>query len=377
MHIVYPCDEYPPFIAGGIGTAVATLARGMTAAGHKVTTIGWYVEPEPVAQDQGVTIHRLRIPKKHALVNWWLERERLHRAILELHRSDPIDIIEWPDFRGYYWKPIPGIIDVVKVHGTFLSHRLHGLSKRRVIGEYFELRTLRRITNWVGVSRWFNDEWKRIAGVRPRRETIVYNPVNTELFRPLPETENKEPGLVVYAGGLRRRKGVLNLARAAQIFLREVPGSRLVLVGFPADLTEAQVRAEAGPVGEQLEFVPFMQQADLARYLARATVYAMPSLYESCGNTWVEAAACSVPSVGTTLSCGPEIVLDGVTGLISDPNNPADVAEKIIRLLRDPELAHRLGAAGLRRANELFSLDIAVRESESFYEQCIQNRSGA
>ncbi len=372
MHIVYPCDEYPPAQAGGIGTAVATLARGMAAAGHKVSTLGLYREAEPVTVEQGVTIYRHQIPKKHRLVNWLFLRRQLHEALVDLHRVHPIDVIEWPDYRGWYWKPIPRVTNVVKVHGTTMSHRLHGLSKRRPIDEFFELRILRGIPNWIGVSHWFNEEWKRIAKVTPAREAIVYNPVNLDVFHPT--TALKTPGLVVYAGGLKRRKGVHVLARAAEIFLREVPRSRLVLIGFPSDMTEHEVRAEAGAYGDRLEFIPFMNQTELAHFFATAAVYAMPSLYESCGNTWLEAAACGLPVVGSTLSCGPEVVLDGQTGLLADPNNHRDVADKIIRLLRDETLANQLGRAGCERAKKMFSIDVAVRTSQDFYERCLRDR---
>ncbi len=373
MHIVYPCNEYPPRKSGGIGTAVATLGRAMAAAGHKVVSIGSYPESEPPIIDQGVTVYRLRWPRINRLVNFVLARWQVHRAILELHRSDPIDIIEWSDFDSMYWRPIPGVVNVVKVHGPTMSHRIHGFALRRWHVEQLELRTLRSMKNWVGVSHWFNEEWKQVAGVTPKRETVVYNPVNTNIFRPI--SEHKDRGLVLYAGGLRRRKGVQTLARAAQIFLREVPGSRLVFIGFPSDMNEEDLRAEAGSVADKLEFTPFMGQVELARLMASVAVYAMPSFYESCGNTWIEAAACGVPVVGSTLSCGPEIVLDGQTGLLADPNKPEDVAEKIVRLLRDKDLATRLGNAGRQRAEQLFSIEAAVCETEAFYEQCLQDAS--
>jgi glycosyltransferase involved in cell wall biosynthesis len=372
MHILYPCNEYPPRQSGGIGTAVATLARAMAAAGHKATTIGVYDNYEPPIEEQGVTIYRLRRPRVHRLVNFLLARWQLHRAILEIHRSDPIDVIEWPDFDSMYWKPIPGVANVIKVHGTTMSHRIHGFAPRRWHIERLELRALRSIPNWVGVSHWFNEEWKQVTGVVPKRETVVYNPVNTRIFRPI--SEGKDRGLVLYAGGLRRRKGVQTLARAARIFLPRIAGSKLVLIGFPADMTEQEVRAEAGPVADKLEFISFMDQTGLARYMASAAVYAMPSLYESCGNTWLEAAACGVPVVGSILSCGPEVVLDDQTGLLANPDDPEDVAEKVVRLLRDEALAARLGNAGRQRAEELFSIEAAVRESQAFYEQCLQDR---
>jgi glycosyltransferase involved in cell wall biosynthesis len=118
-----------------------------------------------------------------------------------------------------------------------------------------------------------------------------------------------------------------------------------------------------------------MDQAELAPLMAQSTVFLMPSLYESCGNGWLEAMACAIPVVGSTLSCGPEVVADQETGFVVDPNNPQEIADKVSLLLQDEELNRRMGAAGRRRALEMFSVDVGVRKSEAFYEQCRSRRS--
>jgi glycosyltransferase involved in cell wall biosynthesis len=370
MHILYICHEYPPAVAGGIGPAVATIGRGMVQAGHRVSALG-FDNAAGVENDQGVRVYRYTRPPARRLLRWWQHRRFLQRQILDLHAREPIDLIEWPDFGGWYWRKIPGVVDVVKVHGTTISHRIHGIQPNRQIAtEALELRTLRRIPNWIGVSHWFNAEWRAYANVKPARETVVYNPVDMNLFRPTGEP--RDPNLVVYAGGLRRRKGVPVLAAAARVFLARRPATRLVMIGFPDDVSQDDVRGAAGAdVASRIEFIPYMKQADLASYFSRASVYAMPSLYESCGNTWIEAAACEAPVVGSTLSCGPEVVEDKKTGLLADPARPEDVAEKVLRLLDDPALGRRLGEAGRARAGRMFSLDVAVAESERFYNLCL------
>ena len=370
MHIVYVCDEYPPTVAGGIGTAVAVLARGMVKAGHRVTVVGFYPNGLGVRNstehDDGVVVHRyvLRDGNKaiaHAIARWLL-RER----IKSIHSQHPIDVIEWPDFGGWYLKSIRGIVDVVKVHGGSISHRVHGLAKRKLFKEYLELRTLRLIPNWIGVSQWFNDEWRVFSKAKLRRETIIYNPVNTEVFVP----GRRQPHVVVYSGGLRARKGVRVLARAASVFLPANPKSRLLMIGYDSDLSKSDVLKEAGAGASQIDFLPFMPQRELAGALNSAGIFAMPSLYESCGNGWIEAMSCSLPVVGSTASCGPEIVSDGRTGLLANPEDPTDVARKVTQLLRDPVMATRFGQAGRERVMERFSLNIAVAKSEEFYAAC-------
>lgn len=139
----------------------------------------------------------------------------------------------WPDAGGYFLWPVDGITDVLKIHGSAISHRAHGFRRRRRLLEYLELRNMRKIPHWIGVSVWFNDEWRTYAQATPLNETIVYNPVDTSVFIP---SGVRNAHMVFYSGGLRRRKGVLALARAAKIFLKEVPGATLQLATFQADV---------------------------------------------------------------------------------------------------------------------------------------------
>lgn len=377
MHVVFVCHEYPPALCGGIGPAVATLGRGMVRAGHRVSVVGMYPDvatdggPGFAAElDEGVRVYRLAVPGRMPGLNWYWFRRTLRAHLVRLHANDPIDVVEWPDFLGTFWRPIDGVVDVLKVHGTALSNRRHGLRQRLPSTTFaLEMRTLRKIRNWIGVSEWFNAEWREAASVTPEREVVVYNPVHTAIFRPAPD---REKGLVFYSGAFRARKGVMALARAAGIFLPQVPHARLVLMGFEADLTKQDILDQASGVADRIEFLPFMEQRQMAELMAKAEVFAMPSFYESCGNGWVEAMSCGVPVVGSTLSCGPEIVADGVSGLLADPARPEDIAEKIVRLLSDAALAGQMGAAGRERALKRFSVEVAVARSDSFYRACIE-----
>lgn len=371
MHIVYICHEYPPSVAGGIGTAVAVLARGMVRRGHTVSVLGIYKGRGSVESDEGVTVHRLPEHPSHRTVYWLTSRWQLRQALRQLHAETPVDIIEWPDWDGQRLFGIRGIRDVLKVHGGRVSHRVHGLGPKLPVREFFELRMMRNMKNWVGVSQWFNEEWKTFSGARPARECVVYNPVNVNIFKP---AETRDPNLIFYSGGLRKRKGVHTLARAAATFLRDLPKARLVMATFESDMKKEEVLGLAGEVANRIEFLPFMSQTELARHLARANVFVMPSLYESCGNGWVEAMACGVPVVGSLLSCGPEVVAEGETGFLCDPENPGNVAKKVTLLMENRDLATRMGLAGRRAAIERFSVEKGAATSERFYRRCVENR---
>jgi glycosyltransferase involved in cell wall biosynthesis len=298
------------------------------------------------------------------------DRVRLRRTLQRIHRSQPIDIVEWPDFEGLYLGPIPGITDVVRNHGPIMSHRLYGLTKHRPHTEWLERHTLRAIGNWIGVSTWFMKEWIRITGAKPQHTTVLYNPVDCDLFKP---GGGRRDDLIVYSGSLLERKGVFALAKAARQFLPRLPGATLLFVG--RDVTgDARTRiiSEAGPdAAQQIQFSDPLPQGELADLFRRCTLFAMPSLLESFGNVWAEAMASGTPVLGSKLTCGPEVVPDGIAGILADPKDPQDIANHVVRLMNDSALRSRFGAAGRQIAIERYSTDVVIPKTVSFYHECL------
>ncbi|MHB8899266.1 MAG: glycosyltransferase, partial [Thermoguttaceae bacterium] len=99
-----------------------------------------------------------------------------------------------------------------------------------------------------------------------------------------------------------------------------------------------------------------------------AKVFAFPSKLESFGLVAAEAMACGVPVVYSNQHAGPELVDDGQTGLLADPFSSEDVAEKIQRILDNPDLGARLAERAKLAAQTKFSLGRCVDDSLKFYE---------
>jgi glycosyltransferase involved in cell wall biosynthesis len=85
--------------------------------------------------------------------------------------------------------------------------------------------------------------------------------------------------------------------------------------------------------------------------------------------------AAGKPVVATRVGGVPEVVVDGVTGLLVPPRNPEALADAILRLLRDPELRHRMGQAGQERVRRHFSVDQMVRRTEVLYEELLRQKA--
>jgi glycosyltransferase involved in cell wall biosynthesis len=121
-----------------------------------------------------------------------------------------------------------------------------------------------------------------------------------------------------------------------------------------------------------LRFHGHVDRQEALSALRRASVSVFPSYAEAFAIAPLEAMAQACPTVYSTRGSGRELIRDQYDGLLVDPDRPQDIAAAILRLLRDPDLARRIGAAGRARVVEQFSIDALAERNVSFYRQCIR-----
>jgi glycosyltransferase involved in cell wall biosynthesis len=154
------------------------------------------------------------------------------------------------------------------------------------------------------------------------------------------------------------------LLRAAARVREALPGVRFLLVGQgPLESETRRLAAELG-LDRTVVFAGF--RSDAQRLAAAFDVFTLASTYEGLPIALVEAMALGRPAVVTRVGGTPEVVTDGVQGLLVPPRDPAALADGLLRLLGDPELRARMGAAGRARALD-FDIRRAVRRMEQVY----------
>ena len=126
---------------------------------------------------------------------------------------------------------------------------------------------------------------------------------------------------------------------------------------------------------ESVEFHGHTDRQELLNALQKATVGVFPSYAESFGLAPAESMAAACPTIYSQRGCGGELVRDGKDGLLIDPDEPAQIAAAIVRLLEDDQLAKELATSGQARIREKFSLDAQLSRNIAFYRQCIQRKS--
>jgi alpha-maltose-1-phosphate synthase len=115
-----------------------------------------------------------------------------------------------------------------------------------------------------------------------------------------------------------------------------------------------------------------LQKREVIQLLTHATVFACPSLYEPLGIVNLEAMACGTAVVGSRTGGIPEVVADGVTGLLVEPDDPPALASALNALLADPVRAAAMGQAGRDRAVAEFGWDTVAAQTAALYAKVIQ-----
>ena len=147
---------------------------------------------------------------------------------------------------------------------------------------------------------------------------------------------------------------------------------RLLLVGddpFGDGRERAEVWAKERELGEDCVFCGIRR--DVPRLMAASDAFVMSSLWEGLGLVFLEAMSTGLPVVGSRVSAIPEVVSDGITGLLVEPGDPAALAAGIQRLLSEPELMRELGESGPEVVNERFTLDRMVEETLAVYAEVL------
>jgi glycosyltransferase involved in cell wall biosynthesis len=125
-------------------------------------------------------------------------------------------------------------------------------------------------------------------------------------------------------------------------------------------------------LGGSVQFHGHVPLGELLTAFQTAGMAVLPSYAEGFALTPLHAMAAGCPTIYTSRGSGPELIEDGATGLLVDPDSPGEIARGILRLLRDTDLARRLGESGRRQVEERFSWPVLLAQNEGFYNRCLQ-----
>ena len=394
--------EYPPQGHGGIGQWTREVAVGLAARGHEVTVIARALDGPPrIDFVEGVWVHRIDVadlapeeadafaPAPSTLTAYSLA---LHREVERIDARRRFDLLSGPiaDLEPMASLALADSPVVVSLHTTYrlsLPHKPEWLTNPAYLSGHVEPaiacenRLLAEAPHVLANSRAILDDIAAAHGVavdRARRQIVPHG--IGDLAREAPRAPAEDGVHLLFVGRLEPRKG-------ADALLSVLPG---LLAAHPA-LVAHIVGDDSIPVGEttlrrryETETNPALlartrfygalqREAVLARYAA-CDVFVAPSRYESFGLVFIEAMCFAKPVVAYAVGGAPEIVEDGVNGLLAADGDVDQLAAAITRLVEDAELRERLGRNARAAYEASFTAERMLDRLEAYYRGVVAAR---
>jgi glycosyltransferase involved in cell wall biosynthesis len=250
---------------------------------------------------------------------------------------------------------------VVTAHGTFIPRTTH----RHFTGRFY--RWAYRRSRLIAVSAYTAGQVQAVLpGVTP---AVIHNGVHVAHFQQPTPAPSKRGPTVMASGGIKSRKGTHVLIDAIARARQHVPDVQLVITGYQEDISylkKIQQQIKQLDLESCVQLLGMIPESELIGWYQHADVFALPSLnvagqFEGFGLVFLEAGACGLPVIGTTGSGVAEAILDGETGFLVPQNDADALAGAITRLLTNPALRARLGAAGKQHAEQMDWAAITAR----------------
>lgn len=181
--------------------------------------------------------------------------------------------------------------------------------------------------------------------------------------------------LIVSVANLRRVKGQDVLLEAASLLPDSSPSPHFLLAGEPLEpdfISELQTLAARPALAGRVHFLGPV--VDVPSLLAAARLFVLPSRSEGMSTALLEAMAAGLPALASAVGGNPEVVVNGETGWLVPPRDPAALARRLNQLLADPEHAAEMGRRARNRVERHFSLDGALSLLFDSYERVVRSR---
>jgi N-acetyl-alpha-D-glucosaminyl L-malate synthase BshA len=364
---------YPTF--GGSGVVATELAMALAAGGDEVHVISYALPSRLSLADPRLTYHEVVVPH-YPLFEYPPYSLALATKMVEVARHQDLDVL-------HVHYAVPNAVSAVLARQILAPRPLHVVTTLHGT----DITLVGNDPNFLETTRWSIDQSDAVTAVSQdlKRQTRAHfgterpidvvpnfiDPRRYEVAKALPNARRwARPGekLLVHISNFRPVKRILDVV---EIFLRvrqKMP-ARLLLVGDGPDRAKVEQRCRGC---ESFGDIVFLGNLPLVEeVLIGADLFLLPSETESFGLAALEALSCEVPVIASAVGGLPEVVVDGECGALRPVGDVEAMAAAAIDLLADDDKRRAYGAAGRRRAVDVFGEARVVAQYRSIYERVV------
>jgi len=357
MRIGVTC--YPS--VGGSGILATRLGVELAKQGHDVHFIAY---ERPVAiqgvDQEGVHVHMVNVVE-YPLFKYPPYTVALGSAMARVSEQQKLDVMNVHyaiphATAAFLAREITGVPYVVTLHGSDVT--ILGSDPSYMAVNTYSINRADAVTAVSGFMQ--REAYERLAIKHEIK--VIPNFVDSDLYSPAPceAVERRPEGVVItHVSNFRPVKRIQDLVYAMRMVVKEAPGAQLMLVGDGPDRHCIEKLIEQLHLGKSVTLTGFRN--DVANIFRCSDVGILCSETESAPLTLLEGMSCGIPMVAASVGGIPEIVQDGVNGLLVPPKQPEELAEAIIKLAKDGNLRGKLGAAARGTILEQFTAEKVVK----------------
>lgn len=363
---------YPTY--GGSGVVASELGKALADKGHQIHFISYAMPMRLDGYLGKVYYHEVEM-SSYPLFEFPLYTPALASKMVEVTRFEKLDIIH-----AHYAIPHAtsaflareilgnGVKIVTTLHGTDIT--LVGLEPSYLPVMKF---SIERSDGVTAVSRFLREKTMTNYGIEKEIE-VIPNFVDIEKYHRTPCTsicEQFAPGgekILVHISNFRTVKRVPDVIRIFHEVHKKLP-AKLILIGDGPDRSACELLVRELNLNDHVRFLG--KQQDLVPILSASDLFLMPSQSESFGLSALEAMACEVPVISSSVGGLPELQVHGETGYIAEIGDIDRMSRYAIELLTNDAKRKMFGTAGRRRAVEMFDVNKIVNLYEAYYEACL------
>ena len=234
------------------------------------------------------------------------------------------------------------------------------------------------VTGWVPNSKACMQSLVEREKYPPEHFNVIYDGIDTKAWTRTGDDNirqsirkslncDHEDIVCTTVGNFRRPKGYPYLIEAIHEILDVNPKLHFVFVGKGHMEEELKLKCKKLKLEEKVTFTGY--RSDIKGIYEASDIALLPSLYEGLPICLIEAMSMELPVVATKVSGIPELVEDGVTGLLVPPRNTKALSEAIIKLITDHRLRVQMGQAGRQRVCKMFTIEHMIEELLAYYQQ--------
>jgi len=398
MKIVLLTREYPPDTSwGGVATYYYSLATALVRRGHEVYVICQAVTEPGESVKEGVFVHRVGTNHKRysaiARIDYSFHAWQKLKKIIKERNIQIVDTVCWgaEGFLYSLFKSVPLIVRADVSASDILQTKTYSTRN-----ELVSLKVLSRLENFsikkaskvIACSKVMYDRMVEDLHIAPQKAAIVHHAIDTDLYRFTKSDVRHRLGIpddqkiVLAAGRLEARKGILILCKAIPEIVESVPEIRFILVGQDTNTAPGGGSMKSYVIEEakshdfidNLMFVDPLPQDELVKLYSACDVFVFASLYESFGLVVAEAMACSRLVVATSVGIIPELANYNCKGLSVVPvgysHRLAEAAIKFLKL--SSEATQKLGNDNQKLIKPRLSIRKWIDSTIALYEDVIK-----